>query len=156
MLSLSPSYDWRKWHWKRWNNLLKIPHQAGNTVKTLTQEVWAILLLSYTLFWGDHCALFINKCLLSWMDQGKRVGDTPCWLKLSVFRLGCHKFNQHRCEVKYGSGLRGTHTCEEMFAHPRKLSVASGEGRFGVGLEGWENIKEIEMRRGLCLAEGTA
>ena len=60
------------------------------------------------------------------------------------------------CEVKYGSGLRGTHTCEEMFAHSRKLSVASGEGRFGVGLEGWENIKEMEMRRGLCLAEGTA
>lgn len=59
--------------------LPKIPRQAGDTVETLTQKVWAMLFLSNTLFWGDHCALFINKCLLSWMDQGKRMGHTPCW-----------------------------------------------------------------------------
>lgn len=84
------------------------------------------------------------------------MGDTPAGLKCAVFRVGCHKSNQQRCEVEYKSGLRGTCTCEEVCAHSRKLSVASGEGRFGVGFEGQENIKEIEMIRRLCLTEGTA
>lgn len=67
--------------------------------------------------------------------NGSGDGRHPAGLKLAVFRVGCHKSNRQRCEVEKRKWSEVWCTRRDV-CPPRKLSVASGEGRLGVGFEG--------------------
>lgn len=123
-------------------------------------KVWATLFLSNTLFWGDHCTLFINnKCLLSWMDQGKGWRHF-CWPETCSVQDGMSQVQQ--AEV-WGWIRKWSERYVYLWRDVCPLKeIVSGfwRGRLGVVVEGWENIKEIENdkkimpERGNSLANG--
>lgn len=98
--------------------------------------------------WGRTLCTFHQQIFAELNGVGEGVGDNPwCYETHSLWR-GMSKANQHKFEVEYGTGLRGTNADGEMCARSKKWSKASGKRKhLGLVWGKWEHVKERNYKR---------